>query len=327
MRTSHVSFRAIGFYVITLSMMVLLFGLSIRLVTYTLSFEEIWAAFQPDDKNYFTLMEYRLPRAVLAILLGGALAISGVLVQSVVRNPLASPDILGINNAAGLVAVSVLMFLPNLAFYWMPIFAFLGGVLSFVILWIVCGFNFRPIKMAIIGVALSALWAAISHYLMLTNPVEINTAMLWLTGSLWGRSWSYLNVVLPWLVVLLPLPFIFCRDLDTLGLGENKASTLGVTVNKVQISVLVLAVALSTTAVAICGPIAFLGLVAPHLARRLVGGRHRTLLPAALIIGALLLQLSDILARVIDPPTELPAGILTAIIGAPYFFYLLMRTK
>lgn len=327
MRASHVSFRAIGFYVITLSLMVLLFGLSIRLGTYTLSFEEIWAAFQPDDKNYFTLMEYRLPRAVLAILLGGALAISGVLVQSVVRNPLASPDILGINNAAGLVAVSVLMFLPNLAFYWMPIFAFLGGVLSFVILWIVCGFNFRPIKMAIIGVALSALWAAISHYLMLTNPVEINTAMLWLTGSLWGRSWSYLNVVLPWLVVLLPLPFIFCRDLDTLGLGENKASTLGVTVNKVQISVLVLAVALSTTAVAICGPITFLGLVAPHLARRLVGGRHRTLLPAALIIGALLLQLSDILARVIDPPTELPAGILTAIIGAPYFFYLLMRTK
>ena len=287
MRASHVSFRAIGFYVVTLSLMVLLFGLSIRLGTYTLSFEEIWAAFQPDDKNYFTLMEYRLPRAVLAILLGGALAISGVLVQSVVRNPLASPDILGINNAAGLVAVSVLMFLPNLAFYWMPIFAFLGGVLSFVILWIVCGFNFRPIKMAIIGVALSALWAAISHYLMLTNPVEINTAMLWLTGSLWGRSWSYLNVVLPWLVVLLPLPFIFCRDLDTLGLGENKASTLGVTVNKVQISVLVLAVALSTTAVAICGPIAFLGLVAPHLARRLVGGRHRTLLPAALIIGAL----------------------------------------
>ena len=327
MRTSHVSFRTIGFYVVTLSMMVLLFGLSIRLGTYTLSFEEIWAAFKPDDKNYFTLMEYRLPRAVLAILLGGALAISGVLVQSVVRNPLASPDILGINNAAGLIAVSVLMFLPNLAFYWMPIFAFLGGVLSFVILWIVCGFNFRPIKMAIIGVALSALWAAISHYLMLTNPVEINTAMLWLTGSLWGRSWSYLNVVLPWLVVLLPLPFIFCRDLDTLGLGENKASTLGVTVNKVQISVLVLAVALSTTAVAICGPIAFLGLVAPHLARRLVGGRHRTLLPAALIIGALLLQLSDILARVIDPPTELPAGILTAIIGAPYFFYLLMRTK
>ena len=327
MRRSHSGFRAIGFYLSALCTVVLLFVLSIRYGTYTLSFDEISQAFHPDDKNHFTLMEYRLPRALLAIIIGGALAISGVLVQSVVRNPLASPDILGINNAAGLVAVTVLIFLPNLAFYWLPIFAFIGGVLSFILLWMICGFNFRPIKMAIIGVALSALWAAISHYLMLTNPVEINTAMLWLTGSLWGRSWAYVNVVLPWLLVLLPLPFIFCRDLDTLGLGENKAATLGVSVNKTQILVLVLAVALSTTAVAICGPIAFLGLVAPHLARKLVGGRHRTLLPAAMLIGTLLLQISDILARVIDPPTELPAGILTAIIGAPYFFYLLMRTK
>ena len=327
MRRSHSGFRAIGFYLSALCTVALLFVLSIRYGTYTLSFDEISLAFHPDDKNYFTLMEYRLPRALLAIIIGGALAISGVLVQSVVRNPLASPDILGINNAAGLVAVTVLIFLPNLAFYWLPIFAFIGGVLSFILLWMICGFNFRPIKMAIIGVALSALWAAISHYLMLTNPVEINTAMLWLTGSLWGRSWAYVNVVLPWLLVLLLLPFIFCRDLDTLGLGENKAATLGVSVNKTQILVLVLAVALSTTAVAICGPIAFLGLVAPHLARKLVGGRHRTLLPAAMLIGTLLLQISDILARVIDPPTELPAGILTAIIGAPYFFYLLMRTK
>ena len=327
MRRSHSGFRAIGFYLSALCTVALLFVLSIRYGTYTLSFDEISQAFHPDDKNYFTLMEYRLPRALLAIIIGGALAISGVLVQSVVRNPLASPDILGINNAAGLVAVTVLIFLPNLAFYWLPIFAFIGGVLSFILLWMICGFNFRPIKMAIIGVALSALWAAISHYLMLTNPVEINTAMLWLTGSLWGRSWAYVDVVLPWLLVLLPLPFIFCRDLDTLGLGENKAATLGVSVNKTQILVLVLAVALSTTAVAICGPIAFLGLVAPHLARKLVGGRHRTLLPAAMLIGTLLLQISDILARVIDPPTELPAGILTAIIGAPYFFYLFMRTK
>ncbi|VTX79890.1 Fe(3+) dicitrate ABC transporter permease subunit FecD [uncultured Aggregatibacter sp.] len=327
MRRSHSGFRAIGFYLSALCTVSLLFVLSIRYGTYTLSFDEISQAFHPDDKNYFTLMEYRLPRALLAIIIGGALAISGVLVQSVVRNPLASPDILGINNAAGLVAVTVLIFLPNLAFYWLPIFAFIGGVLSFILLWMICGFNFRPIKMAIIGVALSALWAAISHYLMLTNPVEINTAMLWLTGSLWGRSWAYVNVVLPWLLVLLPLPFIFCRDLDTLGLGENKAATLGVSVNKTQILVLVLAVALSTTAVAICGPIAFLGLVAPHLARKLVGGRHRTLLLASMLIGTLLLQISDILARVIDPPTELPAGILTAIIGAPYFFYLLMRTK
>ena len=325
-RTNYTT-RAISFYILAVCTMGILFLLSISLGTYTLSFSEILSATDAADKNYFTLMEYRLPRALLAVLIGGALAVSGVLIQSVIRNPLASPDILGINNAAGLVAVSVLIFIPNLTFYWLPFFAFIGGILSFILLWVICGFDFRPIKMAIIGVALSALWAAISHYLMLTNPVEINTAMLWLTGSLWGRSWSYVYVILPWLFILIPLPFIFCRDLDTLGLGENKASTLGVAVNKTQILVLILAVALSTTAVAICGPISFLGLVAPHLARRLVGGRHFTLLPAALLIGALLLQISDILARTIDPPTELPAGILTAVIGAPYFFYLLMRTK
>ncbi|QEH47098.1 Fe(3+) dicitrate ABC transporter permease subunit FecD [Aggregatibacter actinomycetemcomitans] len=327
MKNAYHKLLSLGFYPFAVVAVIALFILSLRLGTYTLSFSEIVAAFNSDDKNHFTLIEYRLPRALLAIFIGGTLAISGVLVQSVVRNPLASPDILGINNAAGLVAIAILIFLPNLAFYWIPFFAFIGGILSFILLWVICGFNFRPIRMAIIGVAISALWAAINHYVMLTNPVEINTAMLWLTGSLWGRSWTYANVVLPWLFLLLPLPFIFCRDLDTLGLGENKAATLGVHVNKTQIFVLVLAVALSTTAVAICGPIAFLGLVAPHLARKLVGGRHRTLLPAALLIGALLLQISDILARVIDPPTELPAGILTAIIGAPYFFYLLIRTK
>lgn len=324
-RLSNVKIRF--FYFAALLLVGALFVLSLRLGAYTLSMDELRAAFHPDDKNYFTLVEYRLPRALLAIVIGGALAISGVLVQSVVRNPLASPDILGINNAAGLVAVAALIFFPQLAFYWVPVFAFVGGALSFVLLWVICGFHFRPIKMAIIGVALSALWAAISHYVMLTNPVEINTAMLWLTGSLWGRSWAYANVVLPWLLCLLPIAFFFCRDLDTLGLGEHKATTLGVGVNKVQIIVLILAVALSTTAVAICGPIAFLGLVAPHLARRLVGGRHRHLLPTALFIGAVLLQISDILARIITPPTELPAGVLTAIIGAPYFFYLLMRTK
>ena len=315
-------------YLISLIALGWLFVLSLQLGTYQLSFSEIWAIAQNrNDANYFTLMDYRLPRAILAVLMGAALAMSGVLVQSIVRNPLASPDILGINHAAGLVAVLSLIFLPNLAFYWLPIFAFLGGIGSFVLLWVICGFNFKPIKMAMIGVALSALWGAISHYMMLANPLDINTAMLWLTGSLWGRSWQYVDVALPILIVLLPLAFLYCRDLDTMSLGKTKASTLGVPISKTQVAVLLLSVALATTAVAICGPIAFLGLVAPHLARHLVGGRHRALLPAALILGALLLLISDILARVIAPPVELPAGILTAILGAPYFFYLLTRTK
>lgn len=203
----------IPFYPTALLLLLILFCLSLQLGTYHLSISEIWQILHhPEDANHFTLMEYRLPRALLAILMGSALAVSGVLVQSVVRNPLASPDILGINNAAGLVAVISLIYFPGLAFYWLPIFAFIGGILSFLLLWLICGLHFRPLKMAIIGVALSALWAAASHYLMLSNPVDINSAMLWLTGSLWGRSWSYLLVVLPWLLVLLPLAFLFCRD-------------------------------------------------------------------------------------------------------------------
>lgn len=315
-------------YLAALALMLVLFVLSLQLGTYHIGLKEMWQILHdPSNANYFTLIDYRLPRAILALFIGAALAVSGVLVQSVVRNPLASPDILGINHAAGLVAVMSLIFLPHLPFYWLPVFAFFGGIASFFLLWLICGFRFSPIKMAMIGVALAALWGAISHYLMLAHPLDINTAMLWLTGSLWGRSWPYVEIVLPWLIIMLPVAFLYCRDLDTLGLGESKAATLGVSINKTQIAVLLLSVALATTAVAICGPIAFLGLVAPHLARHLVGGRHRALLPTAMLVGAILLLLADILARVIAPPVELPAGILTAILGAPYFFYLLMRTK
>ncbi|VEH65199.1 Fe(3+) dicitrate transport system permease protein FecD [Rodentibacter pneumotropicus] len=135
--------------------------------------------------------------------------------------------------------------------------------------------------MAIVGVALASLWVALSHYLMLSYPMDINVAMLWLTGSLWGRSWNYVSVAVPLLCILLPLSVVFCRDLDTLSLGEQKAASLGVPLQATQITILLLAVALATTAVAVCGPISFLGLAAPHLARYLVGGRHGRLLPTA----------------------------------------------
>lgn len=306
----------------------LLFFISLNLGTYSLSWQQIQQTFaNPHSEHYFTLVEYRLPRALLAISIGGALAVSGVLVQTLVKNPLSSPDILGINNAAGLASIICVIFLPNLTFYWLPLFAFIGGLLSFIILWLLCGLHFHRIKIAIVGIALSTFWAALSHYIMLSNPININSAILWLTGSLWGRSWSYLTVAFPYLVTLLILSLLLCRQLDALALGEPKAITLGIPTTKIQIIVLFIAVALSSIAVAICGPISFLGLMSPHLARHLVGGKHRILLPTAFLIGALLLLLSDILARAFAPPLELPAGLLTAILGAPYFFYLLMRTK
>lgn len=312
-------------YLMPLSV-IFLFILSLMIGTYWLSFNELGEILTtPQHKDYFTLVEYRLPRALLAIFLGAALALSGTLVQGIIRNPLASPEVLGINNAAGLAAVTVLTFFPTISIFWLPPIAFGAGLLAFVLLLILCHYRFSPLKMALIGISLSALYVAITHYMMLANPLEINLAMLWLTGSLWGRSWHVVMFAVPWLLVFLPLTIMLAKSLDTLALGEEKAHNLGVNVRAIQLITLLIAVALSATAVAVCGPISFLGLIAPHLARKCFGGRHLILIPASCFIGALLLQTADILARAIAPPIELPAGILTAIIGAPYFFVLLMR--
>lgn len=274
----------------------------------------------------FDIWQYRMPRAILAVLVGAALALSGTIIQGIIHNPLASPDILSINHGASLAAVLTMMLVPGTSVWALPVAACVGAGVAFLVLLLVAGRNAGPLQTALIGVALSAFYAAISDYLMLTHPLEVNTAMVWLTGSLWGRTWSFVEMGAPLLVVLLPLALVFSKSFDLLTLGENKAATLGVNVGRDRILLLALAVMLAAVAVAISGPIAFLGLVAPHLARRLVGGRHRVLLPASILTGALILQISDIAVRSIKPPLELPAGIFTALIGAPYFFYLLRRS-
>lgn len=306
--------------------LIALFLLHIMVGTYFLSPAKLWAAlWDSTHEDYFTVVSYRLPRAILAVILGAALAVSGVLIQTVVRNPLASPDILGISQAGGLTAVVVLLFLPTLPVYLLPFLTFLGGIVSFILLWLLGGWIIQPFKMAMLGVALAALWSALTQYLLLRYPMDSNLALLWLTGSLWGRNWQSVAIVLPPLLIALPMSVYFCRELDLLTLGEEKPPTLGVSLQKTQILLLLLAVALATTAVATAGPMSFLGLIAPHITRYLVGGKHLKLLPSTLLIGAIVLLCADIFARIIAPPIELPAGILTAILGAPYFFYLLMK--
>lgn len=274
----------------------------------------------------FDIWQYRMPRAILAVLVGAALALSGTIIQGIIHNPLASPDILSINHGASLAAVTTLMMMPGTPVWALPVAACVGAAVAYLVLMLVAGRQAGPLQMALIGVALSAFYAAITDYLMLSHPLEVNTAMVWLTGSLWGRTWSFVEMGAPLLVLLLPLALLYSKTFDLLTLGEAKAATLGVNVSRDRFLLLGLAVLLAAVAVAIAGPIAFLGLVAPHLARKLVGGRHRVLLPAAMLTGAIILQVSDIAVRAIKPPLELPAGIFTALIGAPYFFYLLRRS-
>ncbi|CAM7533642.1 Fe(3+) dicitrate ABC transporter permease subunit FecD [Citrobacter portucalensis] len=300
--------------------------LSLQMGVIAIPWRALLSDWQTGREYHYVLTAYRLPRLLLALLVGAALAVAGVLVQGIVRNPLASPDILGVNHAASLASVGALLLLPSLPVIALPLLAFAGGMAGLILLRILANTS-QPMKLALTGVALSACWASLTDYLMLSHPQDVNSALLWLTGSLWGRDWSFVKIAAPLLILFLPLSLRFCRDLDLLALGDARAATLGVSVPRIRIQALLLAVAMTSTGVAVCGPISFIGLVVPHMVRSITGGRHRWLLPVSAMTGALLLVVADLLARIIHPPLELPAGVLTAIIGAPWFVWLLVRMR
>ncbi len=279
-------------------------------------------------KQDFIVNQYRLPRIIIAVLTGMGLAVSGVLTQGIIRNPLASPDLMGISGGAGLAACSTLLLWPDLDPVWLPIAALIGGFAAAFLIWLLNRLHQpSPARLALVGIAVSAFLSSCINFLLILHPVEVNSAMVWLTGSLWGRNWSYIWPLLPWLITLLPFSFYLAWRLDLFALGDETASALGVNTQRLQIYALLTAVALASVSVAVCGTIGFVGLLAPHLARLLVGGRHKLLLPTAALIGALLILSADTLARNLAPPLELPAGVLTAVLGAPYFIFLLHRYK
>lgn len=301
-------------------------ALSLQMGVIAVPWRALLSDWQTGREYHYVLTAYRLPRLLLALLVGAALAVAGALVQGIVRNPLASPDILGVNHAASLASVGTLLLLPSLPVIALPLLAFAGGMAGLILLRILANTS-QPMKLALTGVALSACWASLTDYLMLSHPQDVNSALLWLTGSLWGRDWNFVKIAAPLLILFLPLSLRFCRDLDLLALGDARATTLGVSVPRIRLQALLLAVAMTSTGVAVCGPISFIGLVVPHMVRSITGGRHRWLLPVSAMTGALLLVVADLLARIIHPPLELPAGVLTAIIGAPWFVWLLVRMR
>jgi iron complex transport system permease protein len=279
-------------------------------------------------EHHFVINDLRLPRMIIAVLVGAALALSGLLVQGVIRNPLASPDILGITSGASLAVVLLSIFWPKAPTNFIPTAALIGGFTAAAILLLFAKHLLnRPAAFALVGIALTALFGAAIDYLLTINPLQINTAMLWLTGSVWGRNWQHIPLIAPWLLVLIPLGILMAYRLDLLGLGDDMATNLGAPVNKVRLFSLVVAVCLASAAVSVAGSIGFVGLVAPHLARSILGHRHLLLIPAVLVIGAILVVSADLFARIVMPPLELPAGVLTAFIGAPYFIFLLCRYK
>ncbi|MBW4460395.1 MAG: iron ABC transporter permease [Nodosilinea sp. WJT8-NPBG4] len=284
----------------------------------------------PASSDYaFVVNTLRLPRALVALLVGMGLATAGTILQGLTRNPLAAPEIIGINSGASLVAVAVIVLFPQVATGWLPLAAFLGGLGAASAIYLLAwNGGSSPIRLILIGIGLTSLTGAFTS-LMITfgNIYDVSQALIWLTGSVYGRSWEHLWPLLPWLAVFLPLTLVLARDLDTLNLGDNLAQGLGSRVEWTRSLLLLCTVALAGAAVATAGTIGFVGLMAPHLGRQLVGPSHVGLIPVAALIGACIVELADIVGRLAFAPIELPCGVITAVIGAPYFLWLLYRDR
>ncbi|MBD2871506.1 FecCD family ABC transporter permease [Paenibacillus arenilitoris] len=286
------------------------------------------------EKQELILFSFRLPRIVISVLIGAGFAVSGCIIQGLSRNPLADPGLLGINAGAGLAVVLFVSFYPASekgSIFLMPLLALVGAALTALLIYVLSyrrHHGFMPTRMILAGIAVAAgISAAMIILTIRLDPTQYQFVSVWLAGSIWGTNWKYVLALLPWLIVLLPFVFYKAKALNALNLGEQLAVGLGTRVNKERAWLLAAAVGLAASSVAVGGGIGFVGLIAPHLARRLVGPHHQVLLPASAFVGALLVIVADTLARWAFQPSEIPTGIVVAVIGAPYFLYLLSRSK
>ncbi len=273
----------------------------------------------------FIVNTLRLPRMLVAALVGMALGVAGAIMQGLTRNPLADPGILGISAGAGLVAVTLLVVVKSVPASVIPLAAFAGaaGVAALIYLLAWRGGD-SPLRLILVGIGLGAVCSALTT-LMTTfgNVNDVQRALIWLTGSVYGRSWGEFWALLPWVALFVPLACLLARDLNALNLGEDVARGLGSPVARRRGLLLLSAVALAASSVAAAGTIGFVGLIAPHIGRRLVGPDHSGLLPTAGVLGALIVVAADLVGRTLFAPIELPAGLITAAIGAPFFIGLL----
>lgn len=285
-------------------------------------------------KEELILFDFRLPRIVISLLVGAGLAVSGCVMQAISRNALADPGILGINAGAGLAVMLFISFYPSSAqapVYLLPVFAWIGAGLTAALICLLSykrHENISPTRLLLTGVAVAAgISAAMIVLTLKLSPEKYQTMATWLAGSIWGTNWKYVLALLPFIIVLLPYIFYKARIMNVLNLGEQTATGLGAYVTREQILLLAAAVGVAGSCVAVSGGIGFVGLIGPHLARRLVGPKHQLLLPTSALAGALLVITSDTIGRWILQPSEVPTGIVVAVIGTPYFLYLLTRSK
>ncbi|GAA0573374.1 FecCD family ABC transporter permease [Halomonas salifodinae] len=321
----------------SLVLVVALLGMASYAITvgsYPMSLAQIWQQLSADDTASSTLggvlWELRLPRILLAILGGAVMALAGLLMQSLTRNPLAAPGLVGVEAGASVTMLLILVLWPTTlppALY--PLAALVGGL---AVALFVVGLSWRrgvaPLRLILVGVGLTAMLSAVADMLITYGDIDrVESALMWLGGSLHRGGWGQVKSLAIWLLIA-GAPLLFChRQLNLLQLGDGVALSRGLNVTGWMGLLLLCSVVLTSAAVANVGVMTFVGLVAPHLARQFCGDRHGALMPLSALFGALLVLIGDTLGRALFPPLQLPAGLVVAIIGAPYLLILLARQR
>ena len=290
-----------------------------------------------DAQNYqevlYTLViDTRLPRIILAGLVGAALAVAGATYQGLFRNPLADPYLIGVASGAGLGA-TIAFLLPitvsSLLFGIVPLFALIGGIATvMVVYWLArVGKTLPSTTLILAGVAMSAFLLSITSYLMTVSGEELHGILFWLLGGLSMTEWAEVKVVLPCVIIGIAIIWVHARPLNVMQLNEEQAQQLGINVERVKLTLLAAATLITAGAVSFTGLIGFVGIIVPHIVRLIWGPDHRFLIPLSILVGAIFLILADTLAHSLMSPYEVPVGIVTAFLGAPFFLYLLRRKK
>jgi iron complex transport system permease protein len=279
------------------------------------------------------IVQVRLPRVILAALVGASLAGAGALHQALFRNPLADPYILGVSSGAGLGAVLAITLTASagitvLRFGAVPLAAFVGALLTMLLVVRLASLGGRRLEatsLLLAGVALSYTLSAITSFVMVFGHEQMAAIVFWMMGGLGSASWAYVAMVAPMFVLGILGPLLSTRELNLMLLGDERAGHLGLSVERFRLAMLAAASLLTAAAVAVAGLIGFVGLMTPHIVRFLLGPDHRRLIPASLLTGAIVLVLADVVARVVLRPIEIPVGIVTAVLGGPFFIWLLAR--
>lgn len=278
----------------------------------------------------FTIDKLRMPRVLLAMLVGAALSVSGLILQGIIRNPLGSPDIIGITGGASLFAVTfITYFAGTVSIQWLPMAAIAGAACVSILMYLLSWKKgVTPIRLVLIGIGLAAAMSALTTMMLVLGDANSTTkAYVWLTGSVYGANWSDVYTMLPWVLVFIPLALLLSKTANAQEMGDQISAGLGVRVQLHRYMLLMISVVLAGSAVAFAGAISFVGLIAPHIARRLVGRSFGSLVPVSALIGGMIVVLADIVARTAFLPLDLPAGVFVSGIGAPFFIFLLYRNR